>query len=154
MSDKAQRKKLKILVVEDNKADADLLCEMVLGRIDCVLDVVQDGEMAVDYLQGSGKYSTETPPDLVLLDLNLPKVSGREVLQRVKQDENLRRTPILVLTSSGAERDILDCYNLNANCYVQKPSDLEELDRLIQNLNSFWVQQVCLPPKKWRNHHE
>lgn len=144
-------KKLNILVVEDNRADADLFCELMRGQINWDLAVVQDGEMAVNYITNQGPYNTASTPDLILLDLNLPKISGREVLRIVKRDERLKRIPVIVFTSSGAEKDILDCYNLNANCYIQKPTDVEKLDRLVQCLNLFWGEQVRLPPKEEKN---
>jgi CheY-like chemotaxis protein len=148
------RANIDILLVEDNKADAELVCEILRERLGCSPDVVEDGEMAVAYLNKQGAFAQTPVPDLVLLDLNLPKVSGREVLRRVKQDENLRRIPILMFTSSDAERDVVECYNLHANCYIQKPTNLEMFDHLIDSLHAFWIGQVTLPPKEQRRENE
>jgi CheY-like chemotaxis protein len=136
--------KVSILLVEDNKADADLVGEVLQDKIACHLSIAKDGEQALAFVNGSAGGAV---PDLILLDLNLPKLSGREVLRRIKGSAEFRHIPVLVFTSSGAERDIRDCYNLNANCYLQKPTDLEKFVDLAENLNAFWIKQVKLPPK-------
>ena len=142
-------KKFTILLVEDNDADADLVSEMIQERLKCGIIVAKDGEQAIKIVKESGEKGGVLP-DLILLDLNLPKVSGMEVLKAVKSDADSRRIPVLIFTSSGAERDILACYDLNANCYIQKPSDLNRYMNVIDNLNSFWIEKVKLPPKDWR----
>jgi len=148
MNTRDSRKKLKILVVEDNKADAELFCELVRDKLDCELDLVQDGELAIDYVKCRGRFAGQVGPDLVLLDLNIPKISGREVLRTIKEDADLRKTPVFIFTSSGAERDVKECYELSANCYIKKPTDLSRLDNLIQSLNSFWIEYVSFPSGK------
>jgi CheY-like chemotaxis protein len=109
------------------------------------LSVVSDGEEALAFLYRRGPYTTAPRPDLILLDLNLPRRSGREVLAEIKVDENLRRIPVVVLTSSEAEQDILASYDLNANCYITKPVDLEQFIRVVRSIEDFWLTVVKLP---------
>jgi CheY-like chemotaxis protein len=136
-----------ILLVEDNPGDV-LLIQQALrdNKIQIRLHVVHDGEAALQFLHGEGIYRDAVRPDLILLDLNLPRKDGRQVLAEVKADPNLRSIPIVVLTSSHAEEDIARAYNLNANCYVQKPLDLEQFNKVVHSIESFWFTIVNLPP--------
>jgi len=135
-----------ILLVEDNPGDARLVLEAwrecARGR-----DVrhVHDGAEALEYLNGRGRHGNAPRPDLILLDLNLPRKTGREVLAEIKSDERLRRIPVVVLTTSQSEDDILSVYNLNANCYVPKPPDLDQFQRVIRSIEEFWLTVAKLP---------
>jgi two-component system response regulator len=136
-----------VLLVEDNAGDV-LLIQQALreNKIRINLHVVHDGESALQYLQRRPPFTTVTRPDLVLLDLNLPRKDGRQVLAEVKGDPNLRCIPVVILTSSHAEEDIIRAYNLNANCYVQKPLDLDQFNKVVHTIESFWFSVVKLPP--------
>lgn len=137
---------VEILLVEDNPGDVRLTRESLKdGKIHTRLSVVSDGEEALAFLYRRGPYTTAPRPDLILLDLNLPRKSGREVLAEIKADENLRRTPVVVLTSSEAEQDILASYDLNANCYISKPVDLDQFIRVVRSIEDFWLTVVKLP---------
>jgi CheY-like chemotaxis protein len=136
----------RILLVEDNPGDVRLTIEALKeGKILNEVSVVEDGVEALDYLHRNGKYSEAPRPDLILLDLNLPKKDGREVLEDIKQDGGLKKIPVVVLTTSAAERDILRAYNLHANCYITKPVDLEQFIRVVQLIEDFWLTIVKLP---------
>ena len=137
---------IEILLVEDNPGDVRLTRESLKdGKIHTRLSVVSDGEEALEFLYRRGRHAGAPRPDLVLLDLNLPRKSGREVLAEIKVDEHLRRIPVVVLTSSEAEQDILASYNLNANCYITKPVDLEQFIRVVRSIEDFWLTVVKLP---------
>ncbi len=137
---------LELLLVEDNAADVRLVREglSVFGS-KYQLNVVSDGEAAIDYLKRRGKYSVAARPSLVLLDLNLPKKDGLEVLREVKGDPNLKRIPVMVLTSSNSERDVTAAYELGANSYVRKPGTLDEIYGIMRSIYDFWVCRVVLP---------
>src|ERR1041385_7455977 len=136
----------RILLVEDNPGDVRLPMEALKeGKILNEVRVVEDGVEALDFLHRVGKYSDAPRPDLILLDLNLPKKDGREVLAEIKEDEILKKIPVVVLTTSAAERDILRAYNLHANCYITKPVDLEQFMRVVQSIEDFWLTIVKLP---------
>ena len=138
---------LEILLVEDNPADVRLTQEAFRdGKIHNKLVVAKDGVEAMDFLHRRGKHADATPPDLILLDLNLPRKDGREVLAEIKSDPELMRIPVVVLTTSRAEMDVLKTYNLHANCYVVKPVDFEQFIRVIHSIESFWLTAVTLPP--------
>jgi len=140
---------IEILLVEDNPGDVRLTQEVFKeGRIRNKLNVVGDGVEALAYLRREGRYSDTAPQDLILLDLNLPKKSGREVLTEIKDDPMLRRIPVVVLTTSAAEPDILQAYSLHANCYITKPVDLEQFERVIRSIEDFWLALVKLPPRE------
>lgn len=140
------RKASDVLLVEDNDADARLAKETMNGsQLIKKLHRVTDGEEALDFLKQKGKYEKSPKPDLIILDLNLPRKSGREVLAEIKQDNDLKRIPVVVLTISENDRDILDVYNLNANCYVVKPIDLDEFAQVIKIIEDFWFKVVKLP---------
>lgn len=135
-----------ILLVEDNPGDVDLAREALgMGKLHNNLHVAQDGVVAMDFLRKVGKYASAPRPDLIILDLNLPKKDGRQVLAEVKADENLKRIPVVILTTSSAEEDILKTYNLHANCYITKPLDMKQFLRVVQSIEEFWLSIVVLP---------
>jgi CheY-like chemotaxis protein len=139
-------KEIKILLVEDNPGDVRLTIEALKdGKIHNHLIVVRDGEEALSFLRKQGKYATEFRPDLILLDLNLPKKDGREVLREIKQEEGLKRIPVVVLTTSTAEKDILKAYDLHANCYITKPVDFDQFTEVVKSIEDFWFTVVKLP---------
>lgn len=140
-------KPIEILLVEDNPGDVDLTREALeIGKLSNNLHVVDDGEEAMAFLRREGQYAKAPRPDLVLLDLNLPRKNGREVLAEIKSDENLKRIPVVILTTSKAEEDILKTYNLHANCYVTKPIDLDQFIKVVHAIEEFWLTIVKLPP--------
>jgi chemotaxis family two-component system response regulator Rcp1 len=138
---------IEILLVEDNPGDARLAIESLKdAKVSNNLHWVQDGVQAMAFLRRLGQYSAAPRPDVVLLDLNLPKKDGREVLAEIKTDENLRRIPVVILTVSSDERDILETYDLHANCYVTKPIDLDQFLEVVRSIEDFWLTIVKLPP--------
>jgi CheY-like chemotaxis protein len=140
---------IEILLVEDNPGDVDLTREALEGsKIKNLLHVVVNGEEAMAFLRRKGKYTHAPRPDLVLLDLNLPRMDGREVLAQIKSDDNLKRIPVVVLTSSKAEEDVLKTYNLHANCFITKPMDLLQFVKVVHVIEDFWFTIVKLPPKE------
>lgn len=140
------RSAIEILLVEDNPGDVRLTQEALReAKVRNNLHVVEDGVAAMTFLNNEGEF-TETPkPDLILLDLNLPKKDGREVLGEIKSSEHLKRIPVVVLTTSQAEQDIVRSYNLHANCYVTKPVDLDQFIRIVKSIEDFWLTIVRLP---------
>jgi chemotaxis family two-component system response regulator Rcp1 len=139
---------IEILLVEDNPMDVDLTREtLAYAKIRNRLHVVNDGEKALAYLRREGPYEDAVRPDVVLLDLNLPRKDGREVLAAIKADPDLRTIPVVVLTSSSAEIDVVRSYNLGANCYVTKPVDLDQFANVVRTIEDFWFVVVKLPPK-------
>ena len=140
-----------ILLVEDSPSDVRLTREALKeAKVLNTLHVVQDGVAALDFLRKEGPYAGSPSPDLILLDLNLPKKDGREVLAEVKQDENLRRIPVVILTTSRAEEDVVRSYNLHANAYVTKPVDLQQFLEVVRTIEAFWLAVVTLPPGEKR----
>lgn len=140
---------IEILLVEDNPGDARLTKEALKeGKVRNNIYVVPDGEEALAYLRREGKYGDAVRPDLVLLDLNLPKKDGREVLQEIKQDPSLRRIPVVILTSSKAEEDIVKSYDQYANCYITKPVELDQFLNVAKSIEEFWLSIVKLPPRE------
>ncbi len=139
-------KAVDILLVEDNPGDIRLTQEaMKEARLTNTLHVARNGVQALDFLHQRGEFAAAPRPDLVLLDLNLPQLSGREVLKQMKDDAELRRIPVIVLSTSEASRDVLESYDLHANCYINKPVDFDEFLRLLVSIESFWFQLVKLP---------
>lgn len=137
---------IEILLVEDNPGDIELTLEAFSdGRIRNCIHTVMDGEEALDFLYRRGKYLNAPLPDVVLLDINLPKKSGMDVLATIKQDSELRHIPVVMLTSSEAEADILKGHKLHANCYITKPVDLHQFINTVQSIESFWLHVVKLP---------
>jgi CheY-like chemotaxis protein len=137
---------IEILLVEDNPGDVRLTQEVLKdGRIRNALNIVNDGVEALAFLRREGAYADAAPQDLVLLDLNLPKKDGREVLAEIKSDPELRKIPVVVLTMSAAEADILSAYDLHANCYITKPVDLVQFENVVRSMEEFWLTIVKLP---------
>jgi len=146
MNERSRTKPIEILLVEDNPADARLTMEALKdGKVKNNLAMVPDGVEAMAYLRNQGKYAGAVRPDLILLDLNLPKKDGREVLAEVKSDPALRSIPVVVMTVSKAEEDIIKSYDLHANCYVNKPVDFEQFMRVVRTIEDFWLTIVKLP---------
>lgn len=141
-------KSVSILLVEDNSGDADLAREALdNSKMNNELHVVDDGEKAMAFLRREGSYADVPRPDLILLDLNLPKKDGRQVLAEIKSDNDLKRIPVVILTTSRAEEDVLKSYNLHANCYITKPIDLNQFLLVVRSIEDFWMSIVVLPPK-------
>lgn len=137
-----------ILLVEDNQGDVRLAQEALKeSKVRNRLFVADDGVEAVDFLRKKGKYADVPRPDLILLDLNLPRKSGREVLTEIKNDEDLKEIPVVVLTVSRADDDIIKCYKDHANCYVTKPLDFNDFMEVTKSIDNFWLNIVKLPPK-------
>jgi two-component system, chemotaxis family, response regulator Rcp1 len=137
---------IEILLVEDSPGDVRLTIEALKeAKLRNRLHVVDDGVKAMEFLRRQGAYSEVPRPDLVLLDLNLPRKDGREVLQEIKSDPDLMRIPVVVLTTSSAEEDVLRAYNLHANCYVTKPIGFQEFMKVIRCIEQFWLTIVRLP---------
>jgi two-component system, chemotaxis family, response regulator Rcp1 len=143
----ASSRPVEILLVEDNAADVRLTQEAFReSRIANRMHTVPTGDQALAFLHRRAPYVDATMPDLILLDWNLPGLSGREVLSAIKQDAKLRLIPVVILTTSQAQEDILKAYNLNANCYVSKPVDFEQFVRVVHAIDGFWLAVVKLPP--------
>ncbi len=147
---------IEILLVEDNPGDVNLtriaLADSPRGTfrdqaIEVNLSVVADGVEAMNFLHHQGEYHQSVRPDLILLDWNLPRKDGREVLAEIKADERLQRIPVIVLTTSQAEEDIIKAYNLHANCYITKPVDFHQFMQIVQSIEDFWFTIVELPPE-------
>lgn len=137
-----------ILLVEDNPGDVRLVQEALReSKIINQVYAVSDGQEALAFLRKQGCYANATRPDMILLDLNLPRKDGREVLSEIKADPDLRRIPVVIVTSSKAEEDILRSYNHHANCYITKPLDLDKFVKVVKAIEDFWVSIVKLPPK-------
>lgn len=141
-------KVIDILLVEDSESDAELTMEALRrGKVKNTVHHVKDGAEALRYLFKQEEFEEALRPDLILLDLNMPGIDGRKVLQEIQQEEHLKLIPVVVLTTSSLDRDILSSYGLNANGYVVKPVDLNSFFEVVQSIKSFWVQIVELPPK-------
>lgn len=139
---------IEILLVEDNPGDVRLCTEAFKdGKVLNNMHVAEDGEVAMAFLRKEGQYADAPTPDVILLDLNLPKKDGREVLEEVKQDERLRRIPVVVITTSDAEQDIIRSYDLHANCFITKPVDFDQFIKIVRSIENFWLTVVRLPPK-------
>jgi len=137
---------IEILLVEDNEGDARLTLEAFKeGKVMNNLTVVRDGVEALAYLRQEGQYAGAMQPDLILLDLNLPKKDGREVLDDIKRDARLKHIPVVILTTSQAEQDIVKSYELHANCYIAKPVDLDQFMSVVKSVQDFWLSVVKLP---------
>jgi two-component system response regulator len=140
-------KPIEILLVEDNPGDVDLAREgLESSKMRVALNVVGDGAEAMAFLRQTGEHANAPRPDLVLLDLNLPKKDGREVLAEIKSDKDLKRIPVVILTTSKDEEDVLKTYNLHANCYITKPIDLNQFLKVVKTIEDFWLTIVKLPP--------
>ena len=142
-----QTRPVEILLVEDNPGDAELTREGLLdAKVSNNLHVAPDGVEAMAYLRREGKYAGASRPDIILLDLNLPKKDGREVLAEIKGDEDLKVIPVVVLTTSKADEDIVRSYKLNANCYIAKPVSFAGFTEIVRSIQHFWFSLVILPP--------
>ncbi len=140
------RQAIVILLVEDNPGDTRLVIEaMREAKLENYIHVVEDGIEAMQFLRREGRFGDAPRPDLILLDLNLPKKDGRAVLAEVKADPVLKRIPVVVLTTSQAEEDVLRAYDLHANCYITKPVDMEQFMKVVAQIDDFWVRVVTLP---------
>ena len=141
-------KPIEILLVEDNPGDARLTREaLAMSKVRNHLSYARDGEEAMAFLRRQGEYSHAPLPDLILLDLNLPRRDGREVLEDIKGDPQLKHIPVVILTSSQAEEDIIRSYQLHANCFITKPADLDQLSKVVEGIEQFWFTLVRLPPE-------
>ncbi len=139
-------KTLQVLLVEDNEGDVRLVKEAFNeSKIDKVFSVAKDGEEALNYLYRRGKYADCVRPDIILLDINLPKKNGFEVLESIKKDDDLKRIPVIMLSSSSSEDHISKSYDLSANCYVTKPVDFDEYTQTVKTIEDFWFQMAKLP---------
>jgi two-component system, chemotaxis family, response regulator Rcp1 len=142
-------KEVEILLVEDSPGDVRLTIEALKeAKIKNNLNVVQDGVDAMEFLQHKGSYKNAIRPDLILLDLNLPRKDGREVLAEIKNTPELRQIPVVVLTTSRAEEDVLRAYDLHANCYITKPVDFKQFMSVVKSIENFWLTVVKLPTKQ------
>lgn len=148
MYSRTDTKPIEILLIEDNPGDVRLTKEVLMeGKVRNHLQVVGDGVEAMAFLRRENNYVKAPRPDLILLDLNLPKKDGREVLQEIKKDGQLKSIPVVVLTTSEADEDILRSYDLAANCYITKPVDLDQFIRVIKTIETFWLTIVKLPKR-------
>ncbi|WP_245404934.1 response regulator [Leptolyngbya sp. Cla-17] len=139
---------IEILLIEDSPSDANLtMRSLQQAKITNTLHWVEEGEAAMDFLYQRGEYADAPRPDLIVLDLNLPGMDGREILAEVKADSDLRRIPVVVLTTSSNEEDVLRSYDLNANCYVTKPFNVQQFMQVVQLISDFWLTAVKLPPE-------
>lgn len=139
---------IEILLVEDNLADVRLTIEVFKdARVHSHLSVVEDGVEALAFLRHEGKYAHTPRPDIILLDLNLPRKNGLQVLAEIKEDDNLKRIPVIILTTSQAEEDIIKTSDLHANCFITKPVALEQFIRVVESLKEFWLTVAKLPPE-------
>ena len=149
MTDSTRSSPVEILLVEDNPGDVRLTKEALKeGKVYSNLHWAKDGVEALEFLRRQGKFTDVPRPDIILLDLNLPKKDGREVLAEIKNDDDLKRIPVVILTTSKAEEDVLRSYQLHANCYVTKPVDLEKFIVVVQSIDKFWLTVVTLPNGK------
>ena len=138
---------LEVLMAEDSPADVLLTRRaFAKGTMNVSLHVVKDGVEAIQFLRREGSYTAAPRIDVMLLDLNMPRMGGREVLANLKQDPQLKTLPVVILTTSDAERDIVDCYHLQANCYVTKPADFDEFQNVVRAIENFWFSVAKLPP--------
>ncbi len=146
MEDVSFGRPVRILLVEDNPGDIRLTQEALKeNKLRNSLSVVQDGVEAMEFLQRRGNYENAPRPDIILLDLNLPKKDGRQVLEEIKDDPALKCIPVVILTTSRAEEDIVRTYNLHANCYITKPVELEQFIAVVKSIEDFWLTIVKLP---------
>lgn len=148
MMDELSGKIVDILLVEDNPGDVRLAQEALKeSKVRNKLYIVEDGVEAMAFLHQQGKYVGSPHPDLILLDLNLPRKSGREVLAEIKTEENLKHIPVVIMTVSRAEEDVMKCYRHHANCYITKPLDFNQFMEVTKSIDDFWLNIVRLPPK-------
>jgi CheY-like chemotaxis protein len=145
---KMSTKPLEILLVEDNKGDIGLITEFLSdAKVITNIHIAEDGEEAIHFLCDKDQFLGSPLPDIILLDWNLPKKDGSEVLKEIKENNNLKNIPVIILTTSSAEKDLIRAYNLHANAYIVKPLDFEEFMKVIKSIEDFWFKAVTLPPK-------
>ena len=148
MYDQERTTPVEILLIEDNPGDVRLTQEALKeSKVLNILNVVTDGVEALEFLHQEGKYADAKRPDLILLDLNLPKKDGREVMEEIKSDDDLKRIPVVVMTTSKAEEDVERMYSQHANCYITKPIDFEQFVEVVKAIEEFWLTIVKLPPE-------
>ena len=145
MSNRKRSKTVEVLLIEDNPGDIRLIMEAFKERNHCNLSVVEDGEKAITFLHRQNLYENAPRPDIILLDINLPKKNGYEVLEEIKNDPNIKTIPIIILTSSSSKRDIINCYALHANCYITKPINADDFINMVKFIEDFWFGIVELP---------
>lgn len=146
MTEKNTMKPIDILIVEDNAGDLRLIKDVLLeSKVYNIINSVKDGEEALEYLFKNGRHKDKKTPDLIILDLNLPRKDGREVLAEIKADSLLKKIPVVIMTMSQSEEDILKAYNLHANCFVTKPIDLNQFIKVVKSIEDFWLTIVKLP---------
>lgn len=139
-------KEIHILLIEDNEGDIVLTIEALKeARLNNTIDVMRDGEKAMQFLRKEGEFSNAATPDLILLDINLPKIDGKEVLSNIKNDDRLKVIPVIMLTTSDSEKDIFDSYHSHANCYITKPLGFQRFIEVINTIKEFWITIVQLP---------
>ena len=144
-----QTRPIQILLIEDSPSDAKLtISALKLAKVANELHHVEDGVQAMEFLRGQGKYEKSPRPDLILLDLNLPRKDGREVLKEMKEDPEYSNIPVIVLTTSNAEKDVLQSYQLHCNCYVTKPVNFDRFLECVRSIEQFWLSVVVLPSKE------
>lgn len=144
-----KNKEIKILLVEDNEGDILLTLEALKeAKVSSIIQVARDGEEALQYLRKQGRHKKAEAPDLILLDINLPKMDGKEVLAEIKKDETLMIIPVVVLTTSDSEKDIMEAYHNHANCFITKPVDFQKFVYVMHMIKDFWISIVQLPNKK------
>ena len=149
MNNERRLKPVEILLVEDNPGDVRLTIEALKeSKILNRLHLAEDGLEALEFLRKEGKFEGSPSPDLILLDLNLPKKDGREVLEEIKKEDSLKRIPVVILTTSSADADIMKTYELHANCYITKPVDIEQFIKVVKTVGDFWFSIVKLPPDR------
>lgn len=148
-TNKMMYRPIDILLVDDNPGDVRLTKEVLLeGRVLNRIHVAWDGVEALEFLHRAGKFANAPRPDIILLDLNMPRMDGRECLARIKSDPDLHRIPVVILTTSEADQDVLRSYDLHANCYISKPVDLEQFMRVVKTIKQFWFTIVHLPDEE------
>jgi chemotaxis family two-component system response regulator Rcp1 len=140
------KKEITILLVEDNEGDIVLTVEALkIANITNKIVVVRDGEEALEFLYREGRHAAGEQPDLILLDINLPRIDGKEVLTRIKNDDNLKFIPVVILTTSDSEKDVMESYSNHANCYITKPVDFNKFMQVVHMIKDFWITLVKLP---------
>ncbi len=147
MNNRKMSKSVKVLLIEDNPGDVRLTMEALKERNSCSLSVVENGEEAINFLRKHYLYENAPRPDIILLDINLPKKNGYEVLEEIKNDSDLKTIPIIILTSSSSKRDITKCYALHTNCYITKPINADDFINVVKFIEDFWFRIVELPRK-------
>jgi two-component system, chemotaxis family, response regulator Rcp1 len=138
---------IEILLIEDDPGDVELTMEVLeMAKVKVNISTVEDGIQALEYLRNEGKFSDASRPDLILLDLNMPRMDGRETLEEIKKDVSLKLIPVVILTTSDSDEDVVKTYTLGASCYITKPVGLEQFSKVVHSIENFWFTVVNLPP--------